>query len=391
MPHSALIEKMAGFAQTHVRPRPELGTRDEFPHDIWAAMGEQGLLDPCRMVAGRWGPVPAITGGGRALAASGGNLGLALSWMIHHLVAGVLLKPCLDDPDGNNVPGKALHKPGLWNRIRRGKSTVALAVSEPEAGAHPKFMTANAEKTAQGFRVSGEKTHVTNGPVADAFVVIAVTGQAGPKKQFSAFLVDRDCPGLEVSGPMAIPFFKPAPHAGLSLDGCCLDQTRCLGTEGAAFPDMVLPFRRLEDAVMTGPVTGAMMFILDALAQHMSRSQGDSPEQDAALGNLWALTETAVYLSGQMAGMADRECRSIGSFLSDASLFEAMLLYFRQMAAQYLDGLSRLLSETGVSLDSPADILVRDLESSSRLGEKTARLRSGKLGRLLLMNTSHKF
>ena len=254
---TAFEVKMAEAAAAHIRPVADLGTCSEFPLHIWQALGNAGLLDPDAAASAGPSHCLTIARTARVLVSEGGNLGLSLSWMIHHLVAGCLVRPrlcrqaCADD---------------LWKQVKRGETTICLAVSEPDAGAHPKFLAARAERRSGGFALTGEKTYLTNGPIADAYAVVAITGEKEGKKAFSAFLLDRGTPGLTVSDPMPLPFFKPSPHGSVSMNGCEVGEDRLLGNDGEAFPDLVLPFRHLEDAVMTGPVTGAMTFIAAALA-----------------------------------------------------------------------------------------------------------------------------
>ncbi len=368
------IKKMAGLAKDRILTCPDLGEQNEFPDEIWTAMGKEGLLDPDRLQAAGTSPCATIAKTARTMVSSGGNLGLALSWMIHHLVAGILVKPCLISSENEALREDLPWAPSLWERIKTGAATITLAVSEPKAGAHPKFMTARAEILDNQVLLSGGKTYLTNGPIAEAFVIIAITGEKNGRKEFSAFLTDRDTPGLTVSDPMEIPFFKPAPHGSILMEDCMVDKNRCLCREGKAFPDLVLPFRQLEDAVMTGPVTGAMGFILKTVARQMASLEKIDPGHVNTLGSLQALTDSAVFLSDQMAAMADL-CEKI---------LERLVLFFRQTTAQYLKTMNRLLADTGIIPEGPAGILLRDLKSSSRIGKTVAHIRQQKLGQALL-------
>ncbi|MCG8633234.1 MAG: acyl-CoA dehydrogenase family protein [Desulfobacterales bacterium] len=365
-------EKMADFAKTRILTCPGLGEAGEFPEEIWAAMGKEGLLDPDLLRATGTFPCAAIAAAARTMVSSGGNLGLALSWMIHHLVAGVLVRPCLV-PGSSFREGCSWARP-LWEKVKAGRTTISLAVSEPDAGAHPKFMAARAETRDDHILLSGEKTYLTNGPIARAFCVIAVTGEREGRKEFSAFLADRDTPGLTVSAPMALPFFRPAPHGSIVMEDCRVEKERLLGREGKAFPDLVLPFRQFEDAVMTGPVTGAMGFILGAVARQMAGSSTAGSGDVTTLGSLRALIDSAVFLSDRMAAMAGQ----------GGTPLERLVLFFRQIAARFLETVDTLLTDTGIVLNGPAGTLFRDLKSSSRIGGTVARIRQQKLGQALM-------
>src|ERR1700760_367369 len=61
----------------------------------------------------------------------------------------------------------------------------AVAISEPKVGAHPKLLTTRADGAADGFRISGEKAWVTNGPLAAVFIVLAITAEDAGRKRYS--------------------------------------------------------------------------------------------------------------------------------------------------------------------------------------------------------------
>ena len=110
-----------------------------------------------------------------------------------------------------------------------GEITVSFAVSEPGAGAHPKLISARAEKHTEGFSLSGEKTYLTNGPIANLFIVIAISDVVDGRKRYSAFLVPKNVPGLSASAPMQIEALRPSPHGGVVLSRCLLPEVALLG------------------------------------------------------------------------------------------------------------------------------------------------------------------
>ena len=81
-------------------------------------------------------------------------------------------------------------------RLASGEYAASVAISEPGVGAHPKHLTTRAEQDADGFRITGEKAWVTNGPIAAVFVVLAVMAIENQRKRYGAFLVPRETPGL---------------------------------------------------------------------------------------------------------------------------------------------------------------------------------------------------
>jgi len=356
--------QFSDFALANILPFPSLGKIPFFPENTWKKMGKENLLDPALFKGQNLEAYSclAITRAGRALVYKGGNLGMALSWMIHHLVARYLPG---DMDDG--------HKPhGQLSGAMANGATVSFAVSEPETGAL-KYMAATATQSKTGYILNGEKTYITNGPIANAFLVIAVTGYDKEKKQFSAFLVPKDTKGLTVLPQMEIGFFEPSPHSGICLKNCWVPGNALLGKLGHAH-GMVLGFRKVEDAAMTGPVTGAMAFLLDAVGAMVNGEKLE--DKDAKqLGGLVAMLETADLLSWN-AALAVDDPASPGH--------GAILLHFKNLVGQYLSAIEALVEKMNLSLQDPFGVLIHDLKSSSRIGKNISRIQQEKIGRAFL-------
>lgn len=391
----SIESNFSDFARTQILTLPDLGNRSRFPEALWKKMGAADLLNPAAFNGQNLGSHSclAITRCGRALVYKGGNLGMSLSWMIHHLVARYLLFPLVPDKKGSDEGGPDNKKEldegkqflgPLFKAMASGEATVCLAVSEPKAGAHPKYLAARANKTTTGFILNAEKTYLTNGPIATAFIVIAVTGMDQGKKQFSAFFVPKDTPGLTVLPPMEIPFFNPSPHNGIELKDCRVPDNALLGRQGLAYGEMVLFFRKCEDAAMTGPVTGAMGFLLDGLAQAMGHEQ-ISDGGIKQLGGLVALLETADLLSWNAAIAVDNPSfHSHSTSHSHSINAGAILLQFKALVRVYLTQVESLVAEMNLTLPDPFDILIRDLKSSARINEQISGIQQTKLGLALL-------
>jgi acyl-CoA dehydrogenase len=162
----------------------------------------------------------------------------------------------------------------------------SVAISEPRVGAHPKLLTTRAEEDGDGYCIFGEKAWVSNGPLAEVFIVFAVTAVVEGRKRYSAFLVPRDTPGLSINEAAEYRALAPSRHCGLRLEGCRVSRSAMLGPPGTAYETMALPFRDVEDAVGTFGLLGAFRFVLSRLAQQC----GASDEAVLSLGRLAALT-----------------------------------------------------------------------------------------------------
>ena len=113
-------------------------------------------------------------------------------------------------------------------RVARGEAIAAFALSEPEAGSDVAALAAKPGWTATPM-LNGAKTWISNGGIAD-FCVFARTG--GAPRGISAFVVDADTPGFEVSE--RIDLIAPHPLATITFDNCRIPVAQRLGEPGRA-------------------------------------------------------------------------------------------------------------------------------------------------------------
>src|SRR2546421_4168570 len=118
--------------------------------------------------------------------------------------------------------------------VRDGTAIAAFALSEPEAGSDVAAMTTSATPDGNAHvRIEGTKTWISNGGIADHYVVFARTGEDPGAKGLSAFMVDADTPGVTIAE--RIEGIAPHPLATLKFDGCRIPVTNRLGAPGEGF------------------------------------------------------------------------------------------------------------------------------------------------------------
>jgi acyl-CoA dehydrogenase len=118
--------------------------------------------------------------------------------------------------------------------VRDGKAIAAFALSEPEAGSDVAALATTATPDGNTHvRIDGAKTWISNGGIADHYVVFARTGEAPGAKGLSAFMVDADAPGLTVAERIDV--IAPHPLATLKFDACRVPVTNRLGAPGEGF------------------------------------------------------------------------------------------------------------------------------------------------------------
>lgn len=124
---------------------------------------------------------------------------------------------------------KRRYLPGLCD----GSLIGVQGMTEPGSGSDAFGLKTTAEKRSDHYVLNGSKTFITNAPVADLFVIFALTDPRKAFGSFSAFLVDRTAPGLTVGHPLQKMGLRTSPMAELSFDDCQVPEEDLLGERGA--------------------------------------------------------------------------------------------------------------------------------------------------------------
>jgi acyl-CoA dehydrogenase len=125
-----------------------------------------------------------------------------------------------------------------------------------------------AERVQGGWRLSGEKTYISNGGIADVYVIFARTGEAPGAKGLSAFLVPAATKGLEVVSRIEV--MAPHPLAHLRLDGVELPEAALIGKAGEGFKIAM----SVLDLFRSTVGAAALGFARRALDEALARTQG---------------------------------------------------------------------------------------------------------------------
>jgi acyl-CoA dehydrogenase len=354
------MSAMADFAARHVAGRG-FAASEEFPHDVWRAMAEAGLFRiglPARF-GGDGGGYADIARGEHELAAQGGCVGLALSWTGHQLVGRYFV----------GGVGSEAQKTALLPRLASGGLTMAVAISEPSAGAHPKHLRTTATRDDDGFVLDGEKAYVTNGPLSDIFIVLAITAVEDGRKRYSAFLVPKATPGLEVLPMEPFGALRPSPHCRVRLTRCRVPADAMLGPANDAYEAMALPFRDVEDAVGASGSVGICAFVARALAP--------ASRDESLLGEIAA--SLAMMQQAARAGAA-----MLDSSPSDGET-GALTIGVRLEAARLLERFARLRSGFDPAAARDVDLALADVAFSQSIAQGPRQVRLARLGRTLLL------
>lgn len=355
-----MTTSMTDFAARHVAGRG-FAASDDFPHDAWRALAEAGLFRiglPARF-GGDGGGYADIAAAEHQLITNGGCVGFAMSWTGHQLVGRYFI-------DGF---GSEAQKAALLPGLAAGRLTLAVAISEPGAGAHPKHLRTTATRDGDGVVIDGDKAYVTNGPLADVFIVLAITAREDGRKRYSAFLVPRTTAGLEILPMEPFGALRPSPHCRLRLTGCRISAGALLGPANEAYEAMALPFRDVEDAVGASGTAGICGFVARALAV-ASRDEMAAGEMAAAL----ALMEQGARAAALSLDIP-RDDISAG----------ALTIGVRLEAARLLERFKSLRATTGAPVARDIDLALADIAFAQSIAQGPRQARLARLGRALLL------
>src|SRR5690242_9622969 len=163
--------------------------------------------------------------------------------------------------------GTAAQKAHWLPKTRSGIAIAAFALSEPASGSDVANISTTARRDRDSYVLDGEKTWISNGGIADLYVVFARTGEGPGAKGISAFMVRGDNPGLSIAE--RIQTIAPHPLARLTFKGCRVDANDLIGAGGEGFRIAMATL----DVFRTTVGAAALGFARRALAETLKRAR----------------------------------------------------------------------------------------------------------------------
>src|SRR5262249_30026930 len=181
-----LARTLRGFARKELAPRsPEWDKTGEFPWDAWRQMGELGLLGLRAPAALGGGEADLVTAGIAVEEIARGDFCATYGIQLAAFAAEIVGRSGSDEVRERWIPPTT-----------RGEAVIALALTEPGAGSDAGHLACRAERDGEEYVLTGEKSGISLGMVAQAAIVFARTGSAAGARGISAFLVPLDRPGV---------------------------------------------------------------------------------------------------------------------------------------------------------------------------------------------------
>jgi acyl-CoA dehydrogenase len=176
-------------------------------------------------------------------------------------------------------------------KVASGEMIAGFALSEKEAGSDVAAMSMSAEKVSGGWRLNGEKTWISNGPIADILTLFARSGEAGGARGISAFVFPTDTPGFSVTETIDV--IAPHPLATIRFDDCFVPDDHLIGEAGQGFKIAMATLDMLRPTVGAAALGFARRATDEALARATSRKLFGAPLADLQLAQA-SLAEMAL-------------------------------------------------------------------------------------------------
>ena len=257
------------------------------------------------------------------------------------------------------LDGTDAQKARYLPRVARGEVIAAFALSEPESGSDAAALQCTAHLDGDHYLLEGEKTWISNGGIADFYVVFARTGDAPGARGISAFIVDADTRGLEIAERIDV--IAPHPLARLRFAACRVPVTQRIGASGEGFK---LAMRTL-DVFRTSVAAAALGFARRALDEALIRVTtrrmfggvlADLQLTQASLAQMAITIDSAALLTYRAAWQRDQ---------GHAVTREAAMAKYAatEGAQQVIDAALQLWGGMGVVHDVPVERLYREIRA----------------------------
>jgi acyl-CoA dehydrogenase len=244
--------------------------------------------------------------------------------------------------------------------VANGKKIAAFALTEPGSGSDVASMETRAEETPDGFVLNGAKTYISNGGIADFYVLFARTGGAPGAKGISTFLVEAGTLGLDI--PERIRVIAPHPLATLTFADMALPASALIGERGRGFAQAMATLDVFRTTVGAAALGLARRALDEATGRALTRRLGtgtlaDNPVTQAKLAEMVLDVETSALLIYRAAWLKDvRDQRNS----REAALAK---LHATDSAQNVIDKAVQLFGGLGVTHGVPVERLYREIRA----------------------------
>lgn len=374
--HEMLRGVVRSFANRFLAPIAEQIDRDDdLPPDMFRHLGELGILGVT--VSPQYGGAGAdLLAGVLAIEElARASASVALSYGAHANL-------CVNNLYRNGTESqRQRYLPGLCS----GESIGALALTEPDAGSDAVGIRTTAVRDGDDYLLNGTKMFITNGPIADVFVLYAKTDPSRNSHGITAFIVERTFPGFSVARKLDKLGHRGSPTGELVLQDCRVPAENVLGVVNEGVRVMMSGLD-LERVFLAGEPIGIAEAALDASVRYARQRQqfgqaiGSFEMVQAMLANMYTQIEAARWLVYRTAAVAERG----GRVSRDAA---AAILFSAEMSTKVCLDAVQIHGGYGYLNEIPVGRYLRDAKLLE-IGAGTSEIRRLIIARSLLNEAS---
>ena len=244
--------------------------------------------------------------------------------------------------------------------VAAGEKMAAFALTELKSGSDVANMETTAREADNGYVVNGAKTYISNGGIADYYVLFARTGEAPGAKGLSAFIVDADTPGLEIAERIQV--IAPHPLATLAFNDARLPGGALLGTRGSGFAHAMATLDIFRSTVGAAALGFARRALDEATERSQSRqlfgaALAENPITQTKLAEMVTDVDTSALLVYRAAWTRD--------VLGARNTREAAMakLHATESAQSVIDKAVQIFGGLGVVHGVPVEMLYREIRA----------------------------
>jgi acyl-CoA dehydrogenase len=245
--------------------------------------------------------------------------------------------------------------------VAQGEAIAAFALSEPEAGSDVAAMSTTAMPDGPDHvRIDGVKTWISNGGIADHYVVFARSGEAPGAKGLSAYVVDAQAPGLTIEDRIEV--IAPHPLATLRFEGCRVPLSHRIGGPGEGFKVAMATLDVFRSTVGAAALGLARRALAEALQHASSRKLfgaplGDLQMTQGALADMATGVDSAALLVYRAAWTKDQGAARVTREAAMAKM------YATEAAQAVIDKAVQIFGGLGVTRGVKVEELYREIRA----------------------------
>jgi isovaleryl-CoA dehydrogenase len=371
----ALRETVLRFSQDNIAPRAdEIDRENKFPRDLWPRLGQLGVL-------------------GVTVAEEYGGAGLGY---LAHCVAMEEISRCsaavgLSYGAHSNLCVNQIHRNGSTEQKQRylpklvsGEHVGALAMSEPNSGSDVVSMRTRADKTGDRYILNGSKMWITNGPVAETFVIYAKTDPTAGARGITAFIVEKNFKGFSQAQKLDKLGMRGSDTSELVFEDCDVPEENVLGAVGNGV-NVLMSGLDYERVVLAAGPLGIMQACMDVVVPYLhdrkqfGRPIGQFQIMQAKLADMYVTMNAAKAYVYAVA----KACDDGRTTREDAA---GAILYAAERATWMALEAIQCLGGNGYINEFPTGRLLRDAKLYE-IGAGTSEIRRMLIGREIFEKT----